>query len=84
MTVKLSLSSVAPEEQRCDVLAVGVYADRSSRRVRRRSTRRSAAPAAPAADADFKGGLGWAGRSPQATVSTPRRCCWSAWASATS
>ena len=59
MTVKLSLSSVAPERARCDVLAVGVYADRKlTPSAQALDKVLGGALARQAADADFKGGLG--------------------------
>ena len=59
MTVKLSLSSVAPERARCDVLAVGVYTDRKlTPSAQALDKVLGGALARQAADADFKGGLG--------------------------
>ncbi|HEY1737787.1 MAG TPA: leucyl aminopeptidase [Acidimicrobiia bacterium] len=59
MTVKLSLSSAAPERARCDVLAVGVYADRKlTPSAQAIDKALGGALVRQAADADFKGRLG--------------------------
>jgi leucyl aminopeptidase len=59
MALKLSLSSVAPERARCDVLAVGVYSDRKlTPSAQALDKLLGGSLAREAADADFKGGAG--------------------------